>query len=107
MIIFREAVEFLQKVSAKPSLLELCRAELKITKVFFLKMALYSELPVYKATYDLLLAIFRFTKDFGKEYKYTVGESLKKETIEINQRNANSAQAQPEKGMRLCAKRYR
>jgi hypothetical protein len=45
-------------------------------------MALYSELPVYKATYDLLLAIFGFTKDFGKEYKYTVGESLKKETIE-------------------------
>ena len=46
-------------------------------------MALYSELPVYKATYDLLLGIFRFTKDFSKEYKYTVGESLKKETIEL------------------------
>jgi len=46
-------------------------------------MALYGELPVYKATYDLLLAIFRFTKDFGKEYKYTVWESLKKETIEL------------------------
>ena len=46
-------------------------------------MAIYSELPVYKATYDLLLAIFRFTKDFGKVYKYTVGESLKKETIEL------------------------
>ena len=56
-------------------------------------MVLYSELPVYKATYDLLLAIFRFTKDFGKEYKYTVGESLKKETIKKNQRNANSKQA--------------
>ena len=41
-------------------------------------MALYSELPVYKATYDLLLGIFQFTKEFGKEYKYTVGESLKK-----------------------------
>jgi hypothetical protein len=53
-------------------------------------MALYSELPVYKASYDLLLTIFRFMKDFGKEYKYTVGESLKKETIENNQRNANS-----------------
>ena len=37
----------------------------------------------YKATYDLLLDIFRFTKDFGKEYKYTVGESFKKETIEL------------------------
>jgi hypothetical protein len=46
-------------------------------------MALYSDLPVYKSTYDLLLAIFRFTKEFGKEYKYTVGESLKKETIEL------------------------
>jgi hypothetical protein len=45
-------------------------------------MAQYNELPVYKATYDLLLAIFQFTKEFSKEYKYTVGESLKKETIE-------------------------
>ena len=49
----------------------------------FFKMAQYNELPVYKATYDLLLAIFQFTKDFSKEYKYTVGESLKKETIEL------------------------
>lgn len=46
-------------------------------------MAYYNELPVYKATYDLLLEMFRFTKDFAKEYKYTVGESLKKETIEL------------------------
>jgi len=46
-------------------------------------MAQYDELPVYKATYDLLLAIFQFTKNFTKEYKYTVGESLKKETIEL------------------------
>ena len=46
-------------------------------------MGLYSELPVYKATYDLLLAVFQFTKGFAKEYKYTVGESLKKETIDL------------------------
>jgi hypothetical protein len=32
-------------------------------------MAYYNELPVYKATYDLLLAIFQFTKNFSKEYK--------------------------------------
>ena len=31
----------------------------------------------------MLLAIFRFTKDFSKDYKYTVGESIKKETIEL------------------------
>ena len=46
-------------------------------------MARYDELPVYKASYDLLLAIFRFTKNFAKEFKYTVGESLKKETIDL------------------------
>ena len=46
-------------------------------------MANYDELPVYKASYDLLLVIFQFTKNFSKEYKYTVGESLKKETIEL------------------------
>jgi hypothetical protein len=31
-------------------------------------MAQYEDLPVYKATYDLLLGIFRFTKDFSREY---------------------------------------
>jgi hypothetical protein len=46
-------------------------------------MAMYGDLPVYKATYDLLISIFLFTKDFKREYKYTVGESLKKETIEM------------------------
>lgn len=46
-------------------------------------MGQYNELPVYKATYDLLLSIFQFTRDFSREYKYTVGESLKKETIEL------------------------
>jgi len=46
-------------------------------------MARYDELPVYKASYDLLLEIFKFTKSFSKEYKYTVGESLKNETLEL------------------------
>jgi len=46
-------------------------------------MSLHQELPVYKASYDLLMEIFSFTKEFSKEYKYTVGESLKKETIEL------------------------
>ncbi len=46
-------------------------------------MSTYQELPVYKSTYDLLIGVFQFTKGFSKEYKYTVGESLKKETIEL------------------------
>ena len=44
-------------------------------------MATYDHLPVYKASYDLLVEIFRFTKNFNREYKYTIGESLKNETI--------------------------
>ena len=48
----------------------------------FKTMAQYDELPVYKATYDLLLSIFMFTREFKKEFKYTVDGSLKKETIE-------------------------
>ena len=46
-------------------------------------MSLHQDLPVYKASYDLLLEIFRFTKDFSKEYKYTIGENIKKETLEL------------------------
>jgi hypothetical protein len=30
-----------------------------------------------------MLEIFRFVKNFNKEYKYTVGESLKKETMDL------------------------
>ncbi len=46
-------------------------------------MGLHSELPVYKACYDLLLEIFRFVKGFSREYKFTVGESLKKQTVDL------------------------
>jgi len=56
-------------------------------------MATYNHLPVYKASYDLLVELFRFTKDFSWEYKYTLGESIKKETVEmiINIYRANNS----------------
>ncbi|MDP3956946.1 MAG: four helix bundle protein [bacterium] len=46
-------------------------------------MATYDNLPVYRASYDLLVDLFRFTKDFSREYKFTLGESIKKETVEM------------------------
>jgi len=46
-------------------------------------MALYIELPVYKISYELFIDIFKFVKTFNKEYKYTVGERLKNETLEM------------------------
>ena len=46
-------------------------------------MAKYDTLPVYKASYDLMLSVFDFCRHFRKEYKYTLGEKLKNETLEM------------------------
>ena len=46
-------------------------------------MAIYLHLPVYKASYDLVLETFKVIKEFNREYKYTLGESIKKEAIEM------------------------
>jgi hypothetical protein len=58
-------------------------------------MAIYDTLPVYKVSYDFLVEIFKFTKHFSQEFKYTIGESIKKETIEMitNIYRANSSQS--------------
>jgi hypothetical protein len=46
-------------------------------------MALYFELPIYKDTYQLLLVIFRITRNFSREYKYTIGQDLKQDSMEM------------------------
>lgn len=46
-------------------------------------MTTYDNLPVYHASYTLLVELFRFTKEFSREYKYTIGESIKKEVITL------------------------
>jgi len=46
-------------------------------------MTLYNNLPVYKTSYDLLLNLFKFSNNFSRDYKYTLGESLKKELIDL------------------------
>jgi hypothetical protein len=46
-------------------------------------MALFTELPVHKLAYNLLLAIYDKTKLFTREHKYTLGEKLKNETLEL------------------------
>ena len=44
-------------------------------------MALYYDLPVFKDVYKLTLMIYSLTKDFSKEYKYTLGQDLKKDVM--------------------------
>ena len=56
------------------------------------KMVLYDQLPVYKATYDLLVDIFQLCQNMERDYKFTIGEELKKEVIKLimNVYRANS-----------------
>jgi len=46
-------------------------------------MTLYNNLPVYKTSYDLLLNLFKFSNSFSRDYKYTLGENIKKEVIDL------------------------
>jgi len=48
---------------------------------FFEKLGVYENLPVFKASYDLLLNIYQFTGKFTREYKYTVGEKIRNHFI--------------------------
>ncbi len=46
-------------------------------------MALYYDLPVYRDTYKLILKIFEVTQDFPKDYKYTLGQELKRDALQL------------------------
>ncbi len=38
----------------------------------------YDQLPVYKATYELLLDVYISGQNMSREYRYTLGEEIKK-----------------------------
>ncbi|MCX6737081.1 MAG: four helix bundle protein [Candidatus Parcubacteria bacterium] len=44
-------------------------------------MALYYSLKVFKDVYQLILKIFEYTKDFPREYKYTLGQDMKHDAL--------------------------
>ena len=46
-------------------------------------MALYYDLSVFKDVYQLILKIFDYTKDFPREYKFTLGQDLKRDDINL------------------------
>lgn len=46
-------------------------------------MALYYELPVYKDTYQLILEVYAVTKEFPREYKYSLGQDMKRDAMEL------------------------
>jgi uncharacterized protein YbcC (UPF0753/DUF2309 family) len=71
-------------------------------------MALFSELPVYKLGYDLLIAIYEKTSTFSREYKYTIGERLKNETLEllINIYKANKSKKETRVQFIECSRQH-
>lgn len=46
-------------------------------------MALFYDLPVYKDTYKLLLLVYEITKNFPREYKYTLGQDMKRDGLQL------------------------
>jgi hypothetical protein len=46
-------------------------------------MALFTELPLYKDCYDLLLKVYSLSKNFHRDTRYTIGEGLKREIFEL------------------------
>lgn len=46
-------------------------------------MALYYDLPVFKDVYQLILKIFDYTNHFPREYKFTLGQDLKRDGINL------------------------
>ena len=42
------------------------------------------ELSVYKSTYELTLKTFGIVKNFSREYKYTLGETIKSELLKTS-----------------------
>ena len=46
-------------------------------------MAQYETLPIYKLTYDFLLRVMRAVTHYPREYKYTLGEKIQTEVINL------------------------
>ena len=46
-------------------------------------MAQYQHLPIYKATYNLLRLVTQATSNFPRAYKYSLGDKLREEVVEM------------------------
>lgn len=43
----------------------------------------YENLPVFKAAYDLLIESYKMCKNMERDYRYTLGEKLKQDLMDI------------------------
>jgi hypothetical protein len=62
-------------------------------------------LPVYGASYALLLEIFRCTRALIREYKYTLGQSLKNELVALITLIYRANSSQSDRALHIAAAR--
>ena len=67
-------------------------------------MAIYDNLPAYKAAYDLLVDIYKANINLPREYRYTLGEKMKTELTDLLVciYKANSNDYQKEENLRYA-----
>ena len=46
-------------------------------------MAQYKHLPIYHLTYEILQRVVKATKEFPRDFKFTLGQKMKDEVIEM------------------------
>jgi len=46
-------------------------------------MALYDTLPVFGDTYSLTKLVFTVSQDFPREYKFTLGQDMKRDCLSL------------------------
>lgn len=46
-------------------------------------MAVFTSLPVYKSSYDLLIELNKKVSFFSREHKYSLGERIKNEALDL------------------------
>jgi S23 ribosomal protein. len=70
-------------------------------------MAIYDNLPAYKAAYDLLLEVYKANINLPREYRYTLGEKIKTELADLLAciYKANSNEERKEENLR-CAREH-
>jgi hypothetical protein len=46
-------------------------------------MAIHTQLPIYKVTYDLLVVVVQLVKNMPREFKQSIGGKIRDECIEV------------------------
>ena len=74
-------------------------------------MAQYQHLPIYKATYDLLLKVTEVTRHFPRDFKHSLAATLRDEVLGvvvlIYRANSSRSRRAEQRGMRLDRERTR